>query len=250
MSHPTYQAAVFGATSTICMETLRAMLLHRPARILLIGRNPEKLAVVADDLRCRGAQCLTHAAPLDESTTDWNQLLEDSSNGQPWDLFLIAHGSLPDQELTLTDGAAIAQSFTTNFTSAAVIAAACAAILDRQNHGALAVFSSVAGDRGRASNFLYGAAKAGIDTFLAGLRHRFAGRPAIKIITLKPGMTDTPMTAHLPHGPLFSSAQRVGSLAWLAISNGSSVAYLPAWWHILMTIIRLLPNKLFHRTRL
>jgi short-subunit dehydrogenase len=250
MSHPTYQAAVFGATSTICLETLRAMLQEQPARLLLIGRNPGNLATVADDLRCRGAECLTLCSPLDDFATDWDQILNKSSNGQPWDLFLIAQGSLPDHDQTLADGNAIAQTLAINFTSPAVIAAACAAILDRQNHGSLAVIGSVAGDRGRASNFLYGAAKAGIDTFLAGLRHRFSNRPLIKIITLKPGMTDTPMTAHIPHGTLFSSAQKVGTLAWKAISNGAPVAYLPHWWKIIMTIIRLLPAKVFHRINL
>ena len=250
MSNPTYQAAVFGATSTICLETLRAMLHQHPARLLLIGRNPEKLATVADDLRCRGAECFTLCSPLDDFSTDWNHLLAEFSNEQPWNLFLIAHGSLPDQEQALANGSSVAQTLAINFTSPAVIAAACATILDRQNLGSLAVIGSVAGDRGRGSNFLYGAAKAGIDTFLAGLRHRFSNRPLIHIITLKPGMTDTPMTAHLPHGPLSSPAQLVGSLAWKAIDNATPVAYLPGWWKIIMTIIRLLPATILHRSHL
>jgi NAD(P)-dependent dehydrogenase (short-subunit alcohol dehydrogenase family) len=250
MSHPIYQAAVFGATSTICLETLRALVHEQPARLLLIGRNPEKLAAVADDLRCRGAQCQTRCASFEDFSTDWRALLENESNGQPWNLFLIAQGSLPDQDQALNDPKAIALTLGINFTSPALIAAACAAVLDQQNHGTLAVIGSVAGDRGRGSIFLYGSAKAGIDTFLAGLRHRFAQRPNIHIVTLKPGTTDTPMTAHLPRGPLFSSAEKVGALAWKAISAETPVAYLPGWWKFVMAIIRRLPACLFHRSRL
>lgn len=250
MSPPTYQAAVFGASSTICMEVLRAMLRQQPARLLLIGRNSDNLAAVAADLRCRGADCLTLTAPLTDSATDWRRLLEEHSNNQPWDLFLIAHGTMPDQEPTLANGNSLAEVLKVNFVSPAVIAAACAAMLDHQGHGTLAVIGSVAGDRGRGSNFIYGSAKAGLDTFLAGMRHRFAFRNPIRIVTLKPGMTDTPMTAHLPKGPLFSSAERVGTLAWQAIQTGTPVAYLPGWWKIIMSLIRLLPPKILHRTRL
>ena len=250
MSAPTYQAAVFGATSSICQETLRAMLRQQPARLLLIGRNAGKLAAVADDLRCRGAECLTLTAPLADFATDWASLLQQHSANRPWDLFLLAHGTMPDQEQALADGNSLAEVLAVNFVSPAVIAAACGAILDRQGHGTLAVIGSVAGDRGRGSNFVYGSAKAGLDTFLAGMRHRFAKRQRIKIVTLKPGMTDSPMTAHLTKGPLFSSADRVGALAWQAIRAGTPVAYLPGWWKLVMTLIRWLPEMVLHRTRL
>jgi len=250
MSDTTYHAAVFGATSTIGLEMLRAMLRQQPARLLLIGRNPAKLEAVADDLRCRGAECITVTDPLTDFATDWNRLLAEHSNGQPWNLFLIAHGSMPDQAETFANGNSLAQALAVNFVSPAVIAAACATILDTQGHGTLAVVSSVAGDRGRGSNFIYGSAKAGLDTFLAGMRHRFAKSSQVRIVTLKPGMTDTPMTAHLSKGPLFSSAEKVGTLAWQATQAGSSVAYLPGWWKLVMTIIRLLPAKILHRTHL
>lgn len=250
MSSSTYQAAVFGATSSICLETLRALLRQQPARLLLIGRNPQHLQAVADDLRCRGAECLTLSMPLTDPATDWGRLLNEHSDKRPWDLFLIAHGSMPDQEETLADATSLARVLAVNFVSPAVIATACAAILDHQGHGTLAVIGSVAGDRGRGSNFIYGSAKAGLDTFLAGMRHRFANRKKLRIVTLKPGMTDSPMTAHLPKGPLFSSAEKVGALAWQAIQSGPSVVYLPGWWKWVMAIIRHLPEKILHRTQL
>ena len=250
MNPAPYQAAVFGATSAICIETLRALLRQHPARLLLLGRDSVRLETVANDLRCRGAECVTVPVDLTDNRTDFSRILNENSPNAPWNLFLIAHGTMPDQEQTLSNGNSLARVLDVNFVSPAVIAAACAGVLATQNQGTLAVFGSVAGDRGRGSNFIYGSAKAGLDTFLAGMCHRLASRKPIRIVTLKPGMTDSPMTAHLPQGPLFSSAEKVGSLAWKAIQKGSPVAYLPNWWKIVMAIIRLLPSSVLHRTRL
>ena len=168
----------------------------------------------------------------------------------PWDLFLIAHGNLPNQESAFKNSQELATALNVNFVSAAIISSACAQVLENQSRGTLAVFGSVAGDRGRGSNFIYGSAKAGIDTFLAGMRHHFAKNPEIKIVTLKPGMTDSPMTAHLPKGPLFSSAEAVGTLSWKAIKSATPVSYLPGWWRIVMLLIRFLPNFILHQTKL
>ncbi len=250
MSTRPYHAAIFGATSAICIETLRAMAREKTTKLLLIGRHPGRLESVANDLRSRGAECTTLVADFLDPKTNWLQILTDNAQSDPWDLLLIAHGSLPDQDTTLRDPESLAAELHINFTSPAVIAAACAQILVKQNHGTLAVFGSVAGDRGRGSNFIYGSAKAGIDTFLAGMRHQFSQHRKIKIVTLKPGMTDTPMTSHLPKGPLFSSAEAVGTQSWRAIQSAPPVAYLPGWWKFIMTLIRILPSSLLHRTKL
>jgi len=243
-----YRAAIFGATSAIAQDLLRTLVAQeKQAELLLIGRDSAKLEAVAADLNTRGATCRTIAADLTDPSVDWKKLLESS---QPWDLFLLAHGSLPEQEQTLADGSAVAREIAVNFTSHAVIAATCSEILTRQGKGTLAVIGSVAGDRGRQSNFLYGSAKAGIDTFMAGLRHRHAAQKDIHIVLLKPGMTDTPMTAGMKKGPLFTSSQKVGALAWQAIRRGKPVAYLPGWWRWVMCIICSVPTPVFHRTRL
>lgn len=250
MSAAPYHAAVFGATSAICIETLRAIAHQHPAKFLLIGRDEGRLETVANDLCARGAECTTLAVDFSNHLTDWGKILADYSQGSAWDLFLIAHGTLPDQEQTFARGERVAEALDVNFVSPAVISAACGAALESQNHGTLAVFGSVAGDRGRGSNFIYGSAKAGIDTFLAGMRHHFAKHPQVRIVTLKPGMTDSPMTAHLPKGPLFSPAEKVGTLAWRSIQSAPSVAYLPGWWRLIMTLIRYLPERLLHRSHL
>ena len=246
MSQPTYHAAVFGATSAIATETLRALVASRPASLLLIGRHPERLETLAADLRSRGAECRVLATDLLDPDTPWHQHLA----GIRWDLFLIAHGSLPDQEATLADPHLTGREIDINFISPVRIAAACTPLLECQGSGTLAVFGSVAGDRGRASNYLYGSSKAGIEAFLSGLRHRLARHPDVRVVLLKPGMTDTPMTAGMPKGPLFSPAQKVGQLAWKAILKGRAVAYLPGWWFLIMTIIRFLPRTILHRTKL
>lgn len=243
-----YRAAVFGATSAIAQDLLRTLVAEeKQAELLLIGRDSAKLEAVAADLNTRGATCRIIATDLTDPSVDWSKLLDST---QPWDLFLLAHGSLPDQEQTLADGSAVAREIAVNFTSHAVIAATCSQILTRQGKGTLAVIGSVAGDRGRQSNFLYGSAKAGIDTFMSGLRHRHAAQKNIHIVLLKPGMTDTPMTAGLKKGPLFTSSRKVGALGWQAIRRGKPVAYLPGWWRWVMCIICSVPTPVFHRTRL
>ncbi|MEK7949045.1 SDR family NAD(P)-dependent oxidoreductase [Luteolibacter soli] len=243
-----YRAAVFGATSAIAQDMLRALIAEKKqADLLLIGRDAAKLEVVAADLTTRGATCRTLATELTDPSTDWKSLLDST---QPWDLFLLAHGSLPEQEQTLADSSAVAREIAINYTSHAVIAAACSEILTRQGKGTLAVIGSVAGDRGRQSNFLYGSAKAGIDTFMAGLRHRHAAQKDIHIVLLKPGMTDTPMTAGIKKGPLFTSSHKVGALGWQAIRKGKPVAYLPGWWRLVMLIICSVPSPVFLKTKL
>jgi decaprenylphospho-beta-D-erythro-pentofuranosid-2-ulose 2-reductase len=243
-----YRAAIFGATSAIAQDLLRALVAEKKqAELLLIGRDAAKLEVVAADLNTRGATCRIIAADLIDPTVDWKNLLDSS---QPWDLFLLAHGSLPDQEQTLADGSAVAREIAVNYTSQAVIGAACSEILTRQGQGTLAIIGSVAGDRGRQSNFLYGSAKAGIDTFMAGLRHRHAAQKNIHTVLLKPGMTDTPMTAGVKKGPLFTSSQKVGALGWQAIRKGKPVAYLPGWWRWFMLIICSVPSPVFLKTKL
>ncbi|MEM1085059.1 MAG: SDR family NAD(P)-dependent oxidoreductase [Verrucomicrobiota bacterium] len=246
MTEPRYHAAVFGATSAIATEALRQLVSERSAFVLLIGRDASKLETLATDLRTRGAECEVLAIDLLDPATFWGEHLDK----RVWDLFLVAHGSLPDQNEVLKDGPSIAREAAINYTSQTVIASACAAILEKQGRGTLAVIGSVAGDRGRQSNYLYGSAKAGIATFMAGLRHRFADQPKIHIVLLKPGMTDTPMTAGIEKGPLFSPADKVGRLAWDAIRKGKPVAYLPGWWQLVMLVIRSVPGFIFHKTKL
>lgn len=246
MNESRYHAAVFGATSAIATEILRNITAEGSPFLLLIGRDAAKLELLATDLRTRGADCETLAIDLLDPSIDWSAHL----GTRVWDLFLLAHGSLPDQEKTLNDGNAVAREVAINYSSHVVIGAFCASMLEKQDRGTLAMIGSVAGDRGRQSNYLYGSAKAGVATFMDGLRHRFAGAPRIHTVLLKPGMTDTPMTASVPKGALFSPADKVGRLAWKAIRKGRPTAYLPGWWWVVMAIIRNIPSAVFLRSKL
>jgi decaprenylphospho-beta-D-erythro-pentofuranosid-2-ulose 2-reductase len=240
---------VFGGTSAIAQAIVRAASRERSVRVLLLGRNAQRLQSVRDDLAARGLAVEFQCADPSELTTPWESFLRAAMPGKI-DLLLVAHGDLPEQEQILNDSTRLAHTLQVNFVSAAIIAAACARILEQQGCGSLAVIGSVAADRGRASNFVYGSAKAGLETLLEGMRHRLAKYPKIYITTIKPGLTDTPMTADMPKGPLFSSVDKVGSLSWKAIKKGVPVAYVPAWWWSILTVVRLLPRKIFYRTKL
>ena len=109
--------------------------------------------------------------------------------------------------------------------------------------------SSVAGDRGRASNYVYGSAKAGLNAFLDGLRHRLFGS-GVQVLTIRPGMVDTPMTAEFDKGPLFASPEKVGGDIHKAIGKRRAVCYTPGFWWLIMTVIQSLPRAVFHRTQL
>jgi len=244
-----YNMVVFGGTSAIAQAIVRAASRERSVRVLLLGRNARRLQSVRDDLAARGLAAEFKCADPCDCTIAW-ELLVRAALPARIDLFLVAHGEVPQQELVLGDPTLLARTLQVNFISAAVIAAACARMLEQQGGGSLAVIGSVAADQGRASNFVYGSAKAGLETLLEGLRHRLAKNPNIRITTIKPGLTDTPMTADMPKGPLFSSADKVGSLSWKAIKKGVPAAYVPAWWWLIMTIIRLVPRKIFYRTKL
>lgn len=250
MSASEFNAVLIGATSAIAAETARAMVAEKPCRFLLIGRDPVKLEAVAQDLRVRGATVESQTADFLDPSTDWKRLLQSFAASRSLDCVLIAHGELSDQDACLMNGHAFTRSIAVNFTSAAFIASVAADILAAQNHGTLGVIGSVAGDRGRQSIFLYGSAKAGLDTFLEGLRHFHANKPGVKIVTIKPGLIDTPMTADVKKGPLCTSAEKAGRLVWKAMRKGKPVAYIPGWWQWILFVIRVIPRAIFYRTRL
>lgn len=240
---------IVGATSAIAAETARAYA-ARGARLFLVGRDAARLASIAEDLRARGASQVQtavldvleydrHAAVLDAAAGAWGGL----------DVALVAHGLLPDQRQCDESAGATRAALEVNFTATAVLLQQLARRLEAQRGGVLAVITSVAGDRGRQSNYVYGAAKGGLAIFLQGLRNRL--HPAgVVVVTLKPGFVDTPMTAHLPKGPLFASARRAGLAIYRAIERRRSVAYIPWFWRPIMFVVKSLPETMFKRLRL
>jgi len=237
---------VFGANSAICHEVLR-LYAGEGASFFLVGRNKEKLAAVSDDLVARGA-IVGGTASYDFN--DWQQHEGCVQQGREclgeFDIVIVAHGSFPDQSDCETSGAAVKACMDDNFVSAAIIVQACAQQLSLQGHGTLAVVSSVAGDRGRKSNYAYGAAKAGLDTLLQGLQGRFSGS-AVKIVNIKPGMVISPMTVEMKHSVIWATPEAIAPAIHKAITRGSRVCYVPGYWRLIMLVIRWLPTSILAR---
>ena len=214
---------VLGATSGIAQAAARIWA-ARGDELILVARSAGKLAAVADDLRTRGGKIETVAQdllqPIDRAA----------------DVVLLAYGVLDGPEETVLRTNLLAPVQQLNLIWDKLSAGACVAVL-----------SSVAGDRGRAKNGVYGASKAGLDAFLSALRQRGFSR-GIRVLTLKPGFVDTPMTAAMPKSPLFASAAAVGRGIVRAVDSGrDGVVYLPWWWRLIMLAVRALPEAVFKR---
>lgn len=239
---------IIGATSAIA-EAVARRLAGRGAALYLVGRNEAKIAAIAEDLRVRGAaQAAGEAYDLNESSRHAAMLLRAEQALGGLDVALIAHGTLPDQLRVQNSVEATLQEFHTNALSVIALCTLLAGMLEPRRAGTIAVISSVAGDRGRATNYVYGAAKAAVSTFLSGLRQRL-GRSGVKVLTIKPGFVDTPMTRDFPKGPLWASADGVARGIVGAIDGGRMVVYLPGFWRLIMWVIRSLPEPLFARLK-
>ncbi|MGE4062286.1 MAG: SDR family oxidoreductase [Rhodospirillaceae bacterium] len=241
---------IFGATSAIAQAVAR---LYAPmgAKFFLAARNEERLATVARDLSARGAaQVDTARADLADLATHAHLIARAKSALGTFDRVLIAHGTLSHQQACEANVETMSREIGINFVSAASLLTHTANVLELQKSGAVAVIGSVAGDRGRQSNYVYGSAKAGLAAFVQGLRHRMA-RHRVNVTLVKPGFVDTPMTAGLAKaGPLWASPERVARDIKAAMDRGTAMLYTPWFWRWIMLIIRSLPNAIFRRTRL
>ena len=240
---------IIGATSAIAQEVAR-IYARRQSRLCLVARNQTKLRIVADDLRARGAQAvdvLARELALPDTHAD---IIEHAlAFLQDIDVVLIAYGSLPDQAACEADAEQTMNELQVNFLSVAALLTQLANTLEQRGHGTLAVISSVAGDRGRQSNYVYGAAKGGLSIFLQGLRNRLAGK-GVQVLTIKPGFVDTPMTAEFKKGPLWASARKVATDIVRAIDRRRDVAYVPWFWQGIMLVIKAIPERIFKRLKL
>lgn len=240
---------IIGATSAIAQETAKCFA-REGAELFLVARSDNKLSAIASDLKVRGARC-AETATLDVNDFAYHRTILERANLTlgGLDMLLIAHGTLGDQCKCEQSVDKALQEFATNCTSVISLLTLSANYFEQQKHGCIAVISSVAGDRGRQSNYVYGAAKAAVSTFLQGLRNRLA-KAGVAVVTIKPGFVDTPMTAHVRKGPLFASAQVVGEGIYQAMLKGKDVVYLPWYWRSIMFIVRSIPESIFKRLSL
>jgi decaprenylphospho-beta-D-erythro-pentofuranosid-2-ulose 2-reductase len=242
--YPPKRILVLGATSAIAMAVTR-QLVTPSAHFFLVGRSKEKLTAVAQDLLVRGALRVDMiVGDLDDTQAHPQMLAVATSQLGTIDLALLAHGVLGDQAAAEREYSAAEPILVTNFLSAVSLLTWLANYCESQGRGTLAVISSVAGDRGRKSNYVYGASKAALDAFLSGLRNR-CDRAGVQVLTIKPGFVATPMTAHIPKNGLFATPEQVASGILNAVRRRRDVVYVPWFWRPIMTIIKAVPERIF-----
>lgn len=240
---------IIGATSAIAQAFAR-LRVAQGHELFLVARDAAKLQILAADLHVRGAQKVGTFA-MDANDFDRHGPMFEAARAELGGVgtVLIAHGVLGDQRAGERDFRLAEQAYKTNFLSVVSMLTPISAYFEAERRGTIAVISSVAGDRGRQSNFIYGSAKAGLGAYLAGLRNRL--HPSgVTVLTIKPGFVDTPMTAHLPKGPLFASPEKVARDISRAIDRGRDVLYTPAIWFWIMAVVRLIPETVFKRLKL
>jgi decaprenylphospho-beta-D-erythro-pentofuranosid-2-ulose 2-reductase len=239
---------IVGATSAIAEHCARLWIKDTVVDLTLIGRNLGKTERVAADLRVRSPQSVIRvfeANFIDPLAIC--QMVDDVVAEGAIDTVLIAHGSLPNQSVCQQDLTACHEALTVNGISPVLFAEAFAGHMQKANHGNLAIIGSVAGDRGRKSNYVYGAAKGLVTRYAQGLQHRLAST-GVKVVLIKPGPTDTPMTTHLKQqGARLADVNDIAQLVVKGINQGKRVIYAPTKWALIMMIIRHLPNIIFNK---
>lgn len=245
----TQKILVVGATSAIAQETMR-IFAREGHNLFLVGRSREKLAAISADLRVCGAPNIEFAELDVTSTSQHSGILQraiDFLGGL--DIAVIAHGILGDSSLAHRDFPHAREILETNFISTVSLLTWLANWFEEREAGQIVVISSVAGDRGRQSNYVYGASKGALDIFLSGLRNRLF-RSGISVLLVKPGFVNTPMTAHLQKNFLYADPETVACGIVKAVRKGRDVVYIPSYWRLIMLLTRLIPEVIFKRMNL
>jgi decaprenylphospho-beta-D-erythro-pentofuranosid-2-ulose 2-reductase len=240
---------VIGATSAIAKAAAR-LWAQRGDRLYLLARNEAQLATLSEDLKVRGAQ------GVDNARFEANDLAQHAAYVDQafdccgrFDVVLVCHGSLPDQPACERNASTAVRELSTNGVSVVSLLTLVANRMEQQGNGTIAVISSVAGDRGRQSNYVYGAAKGMVSVFLQGLRNRLYHK-GVNVLDIKPGFVDTPMTAQFAKGPLWAQPDDVAADIVKAIDKRRATLYTPWIWWAIMTIIRNIPETIFKRLKL
>lgn len=239
---------IIGATSAIAEHCGRLWLAKQPTDLTLVGRDTQRIERVATDLKVRSPQSELRVIEAEFLNPEAiNATVLDIVKSGRIDIVLIAHGSLPEQSQCQSELQSCRDALDINAVSPVLYAEAFAKEMEKANHGTIVLIGSVAGDRGRKSNYVYGAAKGLVTRYAQGLQHRFAGS-GIKVVLIKPGPTDTPMTAHLKgKGAKLAPVEGVAKQIVEGVEAGKPVIYAPGKWWLIMMIIRHLPSIVFNK---
>jgi short-subunit dehydrogenase len=243
------KAVSVGATRGMGRALARLMA-ERGDSVFLLGRDGGELAASARDLEVRGARGPVGRAVLDLSLpAGFTEALDAADRALGgFDTLVVTGGLFDRQDDLAADPARLERLLHVNFTGTVVLCQMAAERLAARGGGTICAFSSVAGDRARRSNYLYGASKAGLSAFLDGLGHAYADR-GVRVVCVKPGFVTTAMTAGLPVPPFAGEPEAVARTALRAMDRGRPVVYAPAPWRVIMLIIRALPRFVMRRLR-
>jgi decaprenylphospho-beta-D-erythro-pentofuranosid-2-ulose 2-reductase len=234
---------ILGGTSEIGLATARRLIGRRTRRVHLAGRPSPALDTAAQELGALGAEVRTVAFDALDPDTHEEVLGKVFADGDV-DVVLLAFGVLGDQARDEQEPAAAVRVAQTNYAGAVSAALVCGAALQRQGHGSLVVLSSVAGERARRSNFIYGSSKAGLDAFTQGLGDALHD-DGIHVMVVRPGFVHTRMTAGLPPAPMSTTPEAVAAAIETGLRRRSEIVWVPAALRPLMAAIRLLPRRVF-----
>jgi decaprenylphospho-beta-D-erythro-pentofuranosid-2-ulose 2-reductase len=238
---------VLGGSSDIAIATVRALIARRCRTVLLAGRDPEALSGTAKELRAAGASTVETLAFDALDTAGHAAFVEEafSAHGDV-DLVVVAFGVLGDQERAEQDAAEALRVVETNFTGAVSVLVPVARAMRRQGHGRIVVLSSVAGERARRSNFVYGSSKAGLDAFCQGLGDSLVGT-GVRVMVVRPGFVHSKMTEGLAAAPLATDPEHVAAAIVTGLGRGSETVWVPGSLRYVMSALRHLPRAVFRR---
>ncbi|MHB1615165.1 MAG: decaprenylphospho-beta-D-erythro-pentofuranosid-2-ulose 2-reductase [Actinomycetes bacterium] len=251
LGHP-QSILVLGGTSDIALATVQALVAGRTRLVVLAGRGGPRLDQAAERVRAAGADAgggpvVVRTVEFDaEELATHRDVLDAAFDGADIDVVLLAFGVLPDPERAATDPEYAAATALVNYVGAVSAGTATAVRLRAQGHGILVVLSSVAGERVRRSNFVYGSTKAGLDGWASGLGEYLAGT-GVRVVVVRPGFVTTKMTAGLPKAPLSSTPEQVAAAIVTAIARPRPVVWVPATLRPVMSLLRHLPRPVFAR---
>ena len=237
---------IIGATSAIAQAVARRFA-QSGATLFLLARDKQRLDAMAADLKLRGAAAV-HTGAFEALEYVQHQPVLEAAIGQlgGLDAALIAYGNLPDQAACQQSFDVLREQFEVNALSVMSLLTHLANHCEQAGGGSIAVIGSVAGDRGRQSNYAYGAAKGALAVFLQGLRNRLH-RYGVHVLTIKPGFVDTPMTAEFPKGLLWSQPEQIAKRIEQALRRRADVVYTPGYWALIMMLIKHIPERWFKR---